>query len=988
MLLIAPGARAVIRDEEWLIRRVDPSADGGRLLTCDGISELVRGRSALFLTHLEDEIEVLDPGATKLVPDESPTYNASILYLESLRRRSVANDENIHLGHRGVMNLMPYQLDPALQALRQTRSRILIADAVGLGKTMEAGVLATELIQRGRGKRILVVTTKAMLTQFQKEWWSRFSIPLVRLDSVGLARVRNRIPANHNPFNYFDRSIISIDTLKSNLEYRNYLENAWWDIIVIDECHNVAARASETGLSRRARLARLLAMRSDTLMLLSATPHDGSARSFASLMSLLDPTAISDPDDYTPDDFRSKGLVIRRFKKDIRDQVEDEFKERQTTRLHLQASAAEEAVYRALLDVAFTQRGQHKAGQQSELQRVGLQKTLFSSPAAALESTQKRMARLQGKTNASADELVEVQGLQELLDALQVLTQDRSAASFSKYQRLLEHLRSSQFGWSTQDASDRLVIFSERIETLHWLREQLSADLRLKPNQIEVLHGQMADTEQQELVERFGRLNDPVRVLLCSDVASEGLNLHYFCHRLVHFDLPWSLMVFQQRNGRVDRYGQAHQPRIVYLFTETVNEKIRGDLRILEILERKDEQALLNLGDPSAFLNVFDPEKEEEKVSEFMVSGLTPEQVEADMDEAASSDDSNEGDWLMQLFGGETDQAAQGDATPSEAGAGMPGNSLAAIDEPASLFTGDYHYAKTALTLLNQGQLLCQWSAEDAEQVIALTAPPDLQERLRQLPGEVQAANDLYSLCADPQRMTEAIEAARQAQAEEDSWPQLHYLWPQHPIMEWLGERVLTHFGRHRAPLLQSAAMQPDEQAFILMSLVPNRKGQPLLVEWQVARRCGNESFSLEPFDAFATRIGIKAGGLPNRGHTAGLDTVIETMQQALPQAVQTMRAYMLNKQATFSGALEQRLSGTLEELQRLQSRQLEQLTLSLEKQLETIKRGRFEQRSQQINRVFDEYRQWVHDTLSTEPQPWIQVLAAVCHPQTSVAGA
>ena len=197
----------------------------------------MRGQSALFLTALEDTIEVLDPAKTELVPDTSPTYNATVLYLESLRRRSVANDDKIHLGHRGVMNLVPYQLDPALQALKQPRSRILIADSVGLGKTLEAGILATELIQRGRGKRILVVTQKAMLTQFQKEWWSRFSIPLVRLDSVGLARVRNRIPANHNPFNYFDRSIISIDTLKSNLEYRNYLENAWWDIIVIDECH-------------------------------------------------------------------------------------------------------------------------------------------------------------------------------------------------------------------------------------------------------------------------------------------------------------------------------------------------------------------------------------------------------------------------------------------------------------------------------------------------------------------------------------------------------------------------------------------------------------------------------------------------------------------------------------------------------------------------------------------------------------------------------
>lgn len=218
MLPIAPGARAVIRDEEWLVRRVDLATDGGWLLTCDGISDLVRGQTALFLTSLEDVIEVLDPTQTKLEPDTSPTYNASVLFLESMRRRSVANDERIHLGHRGVMNLVPYQLDPALQALRQPRSRILIADAVGLGKTLEAGILATELIQRGRGKRILVVTQKAMLTQFQKEWWSRFSIPLVRLDSVGLARVRNRIPANHNPFNYFDRraySVVGVASRKS-----------------------------------------------------------------------------------------------------------------------------------------------------------------------------------------------------------------------------------------------------------------------------------------------------------------------------------------------------------------------------------------------------------------------------------------------------------------------------------------------------------------------------------------------------------------------------------------------------------------------------------------------------------------------------------------------------------------------------------------------------------------------------------------------------
>ncbi|MCV2363129.1 DEAD/DEAH box helicase [Paucibacter sp. DJ1R-11] len=978
MLPIAPGARAVIRDEEWLVRRVDPATDGGWLLTCDGISDLIRGQTALFLTSLEDAIEVLDPAKTKLEPDTSPTYNASVLFLESMRRRSVANDERIHLGHRGVMNLVPYQLDPALQALRQPRSRILIADAVGLGKTLEAGVLATELIQRGRGKRILVVTQKAMLTQFQKEWWSRFSIPLVRLDSVGLARVRNRIPANHNPFNYFDRSIISIDTLKNNLEYRNYLENAWWDIIVIDECHNVAARAGESGLSRRARLARLLSNRSDTLMLLSATPHDGSARSFASLMSLLDPTAISDPDHYTPDDFRNKGLVIRRFKKDIKDQVQSDFQERNTVRLRKPASAHEEAAYRALLAIPFTQGGQHKAGRQQELQRVGMQKALFSSPAAALESTLKRIKLLTEKPNATPEEQQEVDGLRVFADALQAIVGDSSAASFSKYQRLLAQLRDPAFGWTRQDQADRLVVFSERIETLRWLERQLISDLKLKPNQVAILHGQMSDTEQQELVDRFGRLDDPIRVLLCSDVASEGLNLHYFCHRLVHFDLPWSLMVFQQRNGRVDRYGQKHQPQIVYLFTETVTDRVRGDLRILEILQAKDEQAYLNLGDPSAFLNVYDPEKEAEKVSDFMSQGLAPETVEAKLEQAATDDSDNEGDWLMQLFGG-------GDAAATAPEPAAP-SSLQQINEPASLFDSDYHYAKTALTQLNQGQTLCQWTPHDGEKVIALTAPRDLQDRLKQLPREVQADNDHYSLCADPKRMAAAIETARQARQEQDTWPQLHYLWPQHPIMEWLGDRVLTQFGRHTAPLLQSQKLAPSEQAFIVISLVPNRKGQPLLVEWQVASRVGQGAFQLEDFDVFIARAGIRAGGLPNRGYSDGLPALQDMMQQALPAAVQRMHQHMLERQQAFAAHLSQRLEGTLAELERLQGRQVEQLQLDLEKQLETVKRGRFEQRSQQINRVFDDYRQWVRDTLTTEPQPWIQVLAGVCHPQAAGA--
>ena len=310
--IFAPGARILVRDAEWLVRRVDRTSTGGQSLSVVGISELVKNKEAIFLTEVERTVEILDPVDTKLVQDKSSSYQASLLYMESLLRRTAPTDENLYIGHKAAMDLVPYQLDPTIQALQQPRQRILIADAVGLGKTLEAGILLSELIRRGRAKRILVVTIKSMMTQFQKEMWSRFTIPLTRLDSIGIQRIRSRIPTSHNPFYYYDKAIISIDTLKQDAEYRTYLENAYWDVIVVDEAQNVAERGDSA--SMRAKLAKLLARKSDTLIMLSATPHDGKARSFASLMNMLDPTAIANPDDYGPEDmtrFQRPGILYR-----------------------------------------------------------------------------------------------------------------------------------------------------------------------------------------------------------------------------------------------------------------------------------------------------------------------------------------------------------------------------------------------------------------------------------------------------------------------------------------------------------------------------------------------------------------------------------------------------------------------------------------------------------------------------------------------------
>lgn len=189
MIDFAPGMRTIIRDEEWMVKKIETNSLGNKTLYCVGISPLVKDREAIFLTDLE-EIQIVDPAEVKLVADTSPFYKRALLYLESQWRQQIPTDANLHIGHKAAMDLMPYQLDPAKLALQRPRQRILIADTVGLGKTLEAGILMSELIARGKGKRILVVTVKSMMTQFQKEMWNRFTIPLVRLDSNRIQKIR------------------------------------------------------------------------------------------------------------------------------------------------------------------------------------------------------------------------------------------------------------------------------------------------------------------------------------------------------------------------------------------------------------------------------------------------------------------------------------------------------------------------------------------------------------------------------------------------------------------------------------------------------------------------------------------------------------------------------------------------------------------------------------------------------------------------------
>jgi superfamily II DNA or RNA helicase len=947
----APGMRVVIRDAEWRIRRADSSGDGGHLLTCDGISELVRGKEGLFLTKLEQKIDILDPAKTKLVEDDSANYQAAQLYIESQLRQRVPTDDLVHFGHRAAMDSMPFQLDPARMALAQPRQRILIADAVGLGKTLEAGILVSELIRRGRGKRILVLAVKSMLTQFQKEFWSRFAIPLTRLDSAGLQRVRNRIPTNHNPFHYFDKTIISIDTLKQDIEYRHHLENAWWDIIVIDEAHNVAERGTS---SLRSKLAKLLAGRSDTLIMLSATPHDGKPESFASLMNMLDPTAIANPQEYEYSDFADKNLVVRRFKKDVKDQMIGEFPERQISAPKRKASAAEEEVYRRLVESKLRDDdADDTPATKGRLFKVTLEKTLFSSPMACASVVANRLKRLESRKEINSQS--QINELQSLLAALNNV----DASQFSKYQLLLETIR-ADLQWKANKSDDRLVIFTESIKTLEFLANQLQADLKLKDEQLATLRGDQGDTVLMETVEAFGKEQSPLRLLICSDVASEGINLHHLSHKMIHFDIPWSLMVFQQRNGRIDRYGQKQTPQIRYLLTEAGEAQINGDMRVLEVLINKDEQAQKNIGDSSEFTGKYTQEEEEQQVTDFM---LRDDDDGASLFEALLNSNLNGLD--------DQDPLAAVSSTVS-------GHGTIATASDTTLFSSEQAYCEKALGFLKalgktSGQTIQYDTLPDG--TLSLVAPEELRRRFAQLPPEITPENWELYLSQDKNVITEAITRAR---GEQHAWSSVHYLWQINPVVQWLDDKMQAAFGRHQTPVIRlSHTLSPDEDHFILSGLFPNRKSHPMVNPWLVVSFNHAGFTGSVPFAQFVAEHSQLRGKLSNAG---GLQRNHERQQQRLEAAIAHAKEVFVHERNAFEAQINQRLTEQLYKLDVLKGRQLKQLDLDFaeNKQLESVKQNRKEQRQREIEHNFNSYLEWIQDTMTTEKEPYIQLIAVI----------
>ena len=841
---VAPGSVVRVRDEDWLVTQVSMTSDG-TLVTVQGLSELVRDTTAQFFAGI-DRIVPVDPRRTRVIADTSTRHRLSRLWLEATLRKTALPASSTDLAVVGdvLTDPLAYQLTAVRQALdpANLRPRILLADTVGLGKTLEIGMILAELVRRGRGDRILIVTPRHVLEQMQHEMWSRFALPFVRLDSVGIQRVRRSVPASRNPFSVFHRAIISIDTLKSD-RYLNHLRKQRWDAVVIDESHNVTNKGTLNN-----RLADILARQTDALILASATPHNGNPKSFAELIRLLEPTAVRA--DGTLDEEAVRRLVIRRHRHsdEVRDVVGGRWKERLTPVNKLvEPSPAEDAVAGELSRTWLHRSdGASAPGGRKPSARGGdslfawtLAKSFLSSPAALIQTIDERLARRRSRA-AAAGSTPEPSEQSQALTLLRELAVEANTTASGKYQALLTELRRIGIG---PRSTERVVVFAERIATLTWLAEHLREDLLLPADAVRVMHGSLSDVEQQEIVEQFRQAHTPVRVLVTGDVASEGVNLHAQCHELIHYDIPWSLIRIEQRNGRIDRYGQTVSPQITTLLLSPSDPRFSGDVRVLTRLMEKEDQAHRALGDAASLMGLYSGEKEEEAIRQALAAGQDIDDVVPDADDALNLDP------MAALFAKLTGTAeAKGDGAAAPTGAedspadpSNPGAPAGPATQPAAplatstLYETQLDYLRQALTELYErpeepeqrqtGGGGVSWREHGTQHVVEMVPPAGLRHRLSVLPQSylrerrVQEHLKLATTQAKGARLlTEALR-----DSSDSSWPEAHYLGPLHPVLDWAGDRVLAKLGRSSVFAVRG---EVDSPTVLLLGTLTNRAGR------------------------------------------------------------------------------------------------------------------------------------------------------------------
>jgi len=527
----------------------------------------------------------------------------------------------------GAVQVEDYQLIPLLKALRMPRVNLLIADDVGLGKTIEAGLILSELLLRRRIQRVLILTPAALRLQWRDEMWEKFSLPFDLVDRAETHRLHRRLGMDANPWRSFSRIITSYHYLRQE-DVLEQFQSACrtpegsphlpWDLLIVDECHNLMPSAFGDD-SDLCRMLRQLAPQFEHRLFLSATPHNGHTRCFTGLLEILDPVRFSQTSELKPAErARMPQVVIRRLKREINERSDPpKFCTRRPPRaLPLPLSLPEAALSAAFGDfrkavkklIAQGARRRRRAGSFA-VEILG--KRLLSCPTAFAESWRRAkeglaLAEAASEADVAAAErslrqdtgddreaqqreetAASVAGawLQTVADDLQneIAAIDRAVAAlgfdleqgdlpnqdpahdsrFTALVTLIEELLRADGQWKDDE---RLVVFTEYKTSLDYLIRRLRA--RYDDERFLTLFGGMDEIERDQVKRAFNDPAHPVRLLLATDAASEGLNLQRTARYMLHFDCPWNPSKLEQRNGRLDRHGQARDVTIHHFVSD------------------------------------------------------------------------------------------------------------------------------------------------------------------------------------------------------------------------------------------------------------------------------------------------------------------------------------------------------------------------------------------------------------------------------------
>lgn len=592
-------------------------------------------------------------------PTDWDTHKQFKAFLHSIEwsANSFIDNAGIQAPFRGAIELEDYQLEPVARALSMPRVNLLLADDVGLGKTIEAGLVIQELLSKQRIRRILIVCPASLQKQWQEEMLDKFALRFEIIDREEIQGLRKEYGIHVNPWNSFPRLITSMDYIKREQPLAQFTRPFWekdkdkpirdWDLLIVDEAHNVApsGRKSYIRDSDRTKMMKAIAPLFEHRLFLTATPHNGYTESYTALLELLDPLRFTRGT--TVDKVQADLVRVRRLKDDIEDEIGNKkFTKRRVDPIVVDPSDKERRLHELLAQYSESrlQRARNEDYLPVRFALTMLKKRLLSSPLAFANSlevhknnlpessgpqVEKDIALVQQlatKSEADWDDdesksRYEDDVLQESsrffanltsdenkwLQEMTAVSSEMSGKSDRKLTALLDWINEkllSDKKWTRE----RLIIFTEYKDTLEYIKKAFAENDF--GGRVTLLYGGMKSTDREAIKNAFQASPDEneIRILLATDAASEGLNLQKHCRYLIHYEIPWNPNKMEQRNGRIDRHGQKRDVFVYHFlyknhedseFLEKMIDKvktIRYDLGSMgEIINKQVEEAMLGL---------------------------------------------------------------------------------------------------------------------------------------------------------------------------------------------------------------------------------------------------------------------------------------------------------------------------------------------------------------------------------------------------------